>query len=114
MPQPLRHIPAWSLLGLLCGCQAALPGRPPGPGLFPTGAAPRLPQVEAGPLWMFLAGVVVGALIYRLLRRRAGRRREGDLARLRGALAVLEDIVAGCRRSGVVVSMSQWLKRRQR
>ncbi len=110
----ITPIAAGTLLAILAGCQSPLPRRPPGQGPFPPVQPPGPPPAGAGTLWVFLAGVLAGVLLYWLLRRRrhSGQGPGSEMALLGGALQVLEEVLANCRRSGVVVSLAQWLRRK--
>lgn len=107
---------------MISGCAAALPRRPPGQGPFAPGAGP-LAATGSGWYWVFVAGLAAGvalAWLWRRLRRgRAGLGvcapwRSRELRKLGAALAILEELLGGWRRRGVVAQIGEWLAKSKR
>ncbi len=111
-----------AILPWLGGCSAYLPRCPSGQGPFLPGAGPGA-EAGAGWYWVFVGGLAAGVLLawlwrrLRLRRARAGKGapwRPRDLELLGAALLILEELLAGWRRRGVVVRISEWLAARGR
>lgn len=111
-----------AILPLLPACLAAMPRRPAATGPFAVlGPGPGAAAGLQG-YWLFLGGIIAGILVawlWRRLRLRRAQKGGGaswlprELSLLRAALAILDELLATWQRQGVVVRMSEWLKKRK-